>query len=85
MSTFRRWYCSWPGTGDTLYLHLVTHTEKNNKYNWRKVLKSNGINVLFITDHFESEKDYQIPKSHQRFRLFFKHHFHSNLSKLSAF
>lgn len=58
MSTFRRSYCSWPSTGDTLYLDLVTHKEKNNKYNWREVLRGNEINELFITNHFESEKDY---------------------------
>lgn len=58
MSTFRRSYCSWPSTGDTLYLDLVTHKENNNKYNWREVLRGNEINELFITNHFESEKDF---------------------------
>lgn len=52
MSTFRRSYCSWSGTGDTLYLDLVTHKEKT------EVLRGNEINELFITNHFESEKDF---------------------------
>lgn len=67
MSTFRRSYCSWPSTGDTLYLDLVTHKEKNNKYNWRKVLKGNEMNELFITNHFESEKDFPDSKKSSAF------------------
>lgn len=51
-------YCFWLSIGDIFYLDLVMYKEKNNKYNWREVLRGNEINELFIMNYFEFEKDF---------------------------
>lgn len=51
-------YCFWLGIGDIFYLDLVMYKEKNNKYNWREVLRGNEINELFIMNYFEFEKNF---------------------------